>query len=492
MTSARLPILTEPGPRSPFRHGPRGLAVASLRKRARPLLVPGAVAFLTAAVYTIFSTAQWRAYATPSWDLGIFTQLARQYAALQPPIVTIKGDGFNLLGDHFHPLLVLLGPVYAMFPHAFTLVVVQNLLFGLAAGVITFAATRVARLGPLGGALVGLAFGFSWGLQGAVAVQFHEIAFAVPLLAVSLSAFVAGRWVMCAVWAAPLVFVKEDLGLTVAVIGVLLAWRACRPLGLWLASWGFAWFAVATLLVLPLLNSNGRWAYTGSIDLAGLLADPASVIHPDKAVTLGLLVIASGAIALRSPLILVALPTLGWRFLSDNAGYWGHGWQYSAVLMPVIFCAALDAIVLGRERPGWLRRCARWVPAVMAAVAALLVPQLPLAKLGDMSVHFSTDRAAAASAALDAVPDDAVVESDIGLMTYLVDRTEVYWVGNDNPTPDYIVVDLFAGGLPAEWTSVTDVQAERHPGVAFRTVYSGGGYEVAARAGLSQYSAVSP
>lgn len=469
---------------------------SSLPRPARPYVLPTIVAALTAAltaaVYTGFSAAQWRAYAAPSWDLGIFTQLARQYAALQSPIVTIKGADFNLLGDHFHPLLVLLGPVYAVFPHAFTLVVAQNLLFALAAGVITFTAIRVIGAGTAGkasrvaGTLVGLAFGFSWGLQGAVDVQFHEIAFAVPLLAVSLSAFVERRWVMCAAWAAPLVFVKEDLGLTVAAIGLLLAWRSRKPLGIWLAVWGLGWFAIASLVVLPLLNTDGRWAYTSSIDLAGLLADPASALHADKALTLALLVVATGGIALRSPLILAAVPTVAWRFLSENPGYWGHGWQYSAVLMPIAFCAALDAIVLSREGPGWLRRYALWSPAVMAVVAVLLVPllPLPLAKLGDISTHFSADRAAAASEALNAVPDDAVVESDIGLMNYLVDRTQVYWVGNDNPTPDYIVIDLYGGGLPGEWTSAADVQAQLHPGVAFRTVYSGGGYEVAERVGV--------
>ena len=49
--------------------------------------------------------------------------------------------------------------------------------------------------------------------------DFHEIAFAVPLLAFSLSALVRGRIRAAVAWALPLVFVKEDQGFTVAAIG---------------------------------------------------------------------------------------------------------------------------------------------------------------------------------------------------------------------------------------------------------------------------------
>ena len=89
------------------------------------------------------------------------------------------------------------------------------------------------------------------------------------------------------------------------------------------------------------------------------------------------------------------------------------------------------------------------------------------------------DRTIAATAALQVLPDGALVESDIGLMNYLVERTDVFWLGNKNPLPDYLVIDLVAGGLPAEWTSAQVVGEALHPGAAFTTIYSAGGYEVA-------------
>ena len=126
-----------------------------------------------------------------SWDLGIFTEYVKQYASWQAPIVDIRASGFNLLGDHFQPIVAVLAPVFRVFPSAATLLIAQALL----AAPSVFAVSQVARekLGTGPGRAVAIAYGFSWGLQQMVNFDFHEIAFAVPLLAFSLSALARGR-----------------------------------------------------------------------------------------------------------------------------------------------------------------------------------------------------------------------------------------------------------------------------------------------------------
>src|SRR5699024_8819111 len=121
---------------------------------------------------------------------------------LSAPIVDIKGAGFNLLGDHFHPILVLLGPLYAIHPSGWTLLLAQAALLGISAVPVTSVARQF--LGRALGTLLGVAYAFSWGLQGAAYAQFHEIAFGVPLVAFALAAFLRGRPVAVACWAAPL------------------------------------------------------------------------------------------------------------------------------------------------------------------------------------------------------------------------------------------------------------------------------------------------
>lgn len=467
---------------------------------ARAGWVPWLVSAVAAAVYVTFAVTQWRLLEVPSWDLGIFTQLAQAYARLEAPVVTIKGEGFNLLGDHFHPLLALLGPVYRLFPSGLTLLMVQAVLLALSAVPLTAVAREL--LGPWRGTALGVAYAFSWGLQGAVAAQFHEIALAVPLLALSLAAFLRGRWWSCALWAAPLVLVKEDLGLTVAALGLVLWWRGAARVGAGLAVWGAAWFVLTIVVVLPALNPRGTYDYydrVGTEEQPGLLSALLGAFVPgEKYVTLLLLVLAAGVVGVRSPLVWLWVPTLAWRFVGNVEHYWGWEWHYSAVLMPVATAALLDAVTgpaPGRSAaPGRGATPARrgvsherWAgAAVVLALATTLAMtlQTPIARLADPATYRPSARAEGARAALAAVGPGTTVEADIYLMAYLVPRAQVYWVGNDgNPAPDHVVLDTQGRTWPDLVTDAAALAESRHPGTSYEVVVDVDGFQVADRTG---------
>lgn len=457
-------------------------------------LLAAAVSLGTAALYTLYGHLQWTALIAPSWDLAIFSQLARAYSTWSAPIVPVKGAGFNLLGDHFHPLLVLLGPVWRVWPSGMALLAVQAVAFGLSAFPLTRLAAR--RQGQAWGAFFGLAYCLSWGLQAAAHAQFHEVAFAVPLLAFALTAHLEGRPLAAALWAAGLVFVKEDLGLTVAVLGAVLAWRGQRAVGAALAGWGAAWFLLATFVILPAVNPGGSYAYAGNIGSLAAVLGPA-----EKWVTLLMLATTAGVVGLRSPLALLMLPTLAWRLGGDVPAYWGWQWHYSAVLMPVAFAAMLDAVRraprharlsgrhgypdgrIARRAGGQLRRrMGRWLPPMLAAATTLaLGAALPLAALLRPETYQRTWRWEPALAVVHAVPAGASVESDLTLLAHLVPRAEVYFVGNENPPPEFVLVDEYSpvwlqGAPPdaAAWA------AERH-GVPYELVLEVGGFQLAQR-----------
>ena len=182
--------------------------------------MPWLIALGAFAVYTAISLSRYLQLAPGSWDLGIFTEYVRQLAHLRAPVVNIRGTGFNLLGDHFQPIVGLIAPVFLIFPSAVTLLMVQALL--TAVSVIPVSRAAAARLGTGAGRMIGAAYGLSWGLQQMIDFDFHEIAFAVPLLACSLSALLRDKVRAAALWALPLVFVKEDQGFTVAALGVVI------------------------------------------------------------------------------------------------------------------------------------------------------------------------------------------------------------------------------------------------------------------------------
>lgn len=455
--------------------------ISPVRGRAAvvPALVVGAVVTL---LYALWSWRQWARFEVPSWDLGIFTQLFRAYSELRSPVVPIKGPDFMLLGDHWHPLLATLAPAYWIHGSGLTLLIVQALLVGVS--VVIVAACAIRHVGRLSGLGIGLAYGLSWGLQSAVASQFHEIALALPFLAASLAALVRRDHRAAALWSLPLLLVKEDLGLTVAVIGVVIAIRGGRKLGIGLAAGGVLAFILTTNVILPALNADGVWDYADDSIVSQVFSDPGAALNSlftgfgNKLVLLLLVVAITGFLALRSPLVLITLPTFAWRLTSDVPFHWSTDWHYSAVLMPIVFLALVDALI---SSPTWKAR-APWFAGLAVVMALVVSIQFPLWRLTEGEYWGPGNRPEGAAVALAAIPDDATVVSDITLMAYLAPRTEVYWMGNDNPVPEYVVLyqgsGIYGGNPPTD----AEVWAEeRFPGEDFTQIVQAEGFLVAER-----------
>lgn len=352
------------------------------------------------------------------------------YAALEPPTSPLKGVDYNLLGDHFHPILATLAPLYRIWPDAGALLVAQAALIALS----VFAVGRYAvrSLGAKGHAIT-VAYGLSWGLQGLVAFDFHEVAFAVPLLAFAMAALAEERWKAAAGWTLPLLLVKEDMGFTVAAIGAYLFWKGRRRLGAGVLAAGLAAVPLTVLLLIPAVNQAGRYPYA---DTGFGLADPAG-----KAALLGWLLLAALGLCLRSPLVLIAVPSLGLRLLSDNPLYWSTGEvHYNAVLMPVLFVATTSGLAsLHAAHPRTGRAPSHLAPYAVLLVALARLPSTPIS-----AYSWRADpHARAAEALLGRIPDGATVAAGNNLVPQLTGRTTVV----SFPDPggrayDWVALDL--------------------------------------------------
>lgn len=405
------------------------------------------MAVLVFAGYTVFSVWQWQNFAAPSWDLGIFTQLLDRYRTVSEPIVAIKGPSYHLWGDHFHPILLLLTPLFALFPSGLTLLIAQNALFAISIVPITWLARE--RMGRAGG-LIAAAYALSWGLANAVAAQFHEIAFAVPLLAYGLVLYVSGRvWPAIALIGA-LVFVKEDLGLTVAAfaaVGLWNAWRRGTSTTPWfgLGTWGVAWFVLTVFVILPAFNTQGQWDYTDRVADAGLAGQLLSFVTPaDKWITVALLIALGGVIALRSPIMIMIVPTLAWRFLGNVEYYWGWTWHYSAVLMPIVAVAAVDGYerwrttratsrARGSDSPDSREKTIALAVGVSALASSFLMAGSgPIRHVWHDYYVWDPDGSRAALADLEdsGAGHGAIVASDVTHLAYLAPNYETYWTGS--------------------------------------------------------------
>lgn len=408
------------------------------------------------ALYALVSIRLHQRLLSTGFDLGIVEQAVRNYAHGNAPIVEVEGPGANLMGDHFSPIYALLAPLYRVFPSPVTILVAQALLFALA--VVPLAGYAQRTSGRPAAVVVGLGYGLSWGIAQAVGFDAHEVMFAVPLVAFSAVALAERRLRAAALWALPLVLVKEDLGLTVAAVGAMVCWFGARRLGITTIVAGVGATAVEVFWLLPANTPEGTFsawwdAHRRSDDSGGLAAQLERVTvglieHEPKAVLLILLVAPTAMVALRSPILLLVLPTLAWRLTSDNAQYWGTGYHYSAVLMPIVFVAFVDGLRRFAIRPGPSR--VRESLVISAVVTALLVPAHPLWSAVRPSTWTFDVRIDDARAVLNRIPDDAQVQASNRLVPQLTSRTSVSVFGHSaaRVNPEWIVLDQ-AG--PLNW-----------------------------------------
>jgi uncharacterized membrane protein len=423
----------------------------SSRVTGRPPWVLAGAAF---GVYLLYALTRFRTGHDSAYDLGIFVQIVSRYAHLQAPVIGIK-LGTNAMGDHFSPALVVLAPFYRLVPRPETLLVAQAAL----AAVSIVPVTRVARAitGPRAGVLVGLAYAGSYGLQSMIGFDFHEVALAVPLLAFGLEAYLDESYTRAAVLVGLLVFVKEDLGLTVVLFAAVLALRGQRRIAAVLVAWAVTWFVLAIAVIVPALSPQGTFRYLESLkSRGGLHLTPAHLLT--LAETDGrwhlvwLLVVTGVVVALRSPLSALALGTLSWRLLSIGPGYMDTHVHYDAVLMPIVFMAALDGVRLLARRPLVLA----YPYAVLAVVVVTTLAAYPFPRLLHPHFYQARPEVAEVQRLTAHVPRGARLRTDNDLAPLVVsnyDVTMVYAANRNLPLGEWLMLDVSACSLnaPRDW-----------------------------------------
>ncbi|WP_432021506.1 DUF2079 domain-containing protein [Streptomyces sp. 1222.5] len=425
---------------------------------------------------------------TNSYDLGIFEQTVRSYANGNLPIVELKGHNYPELGDHFSPILATLAPLYKVWPSPLVLLVAQAGLFALSIIPLTCWAYRV--LGAVPALTIGASYGASWGLASAVGFDFHEIAFAVPLLSCSLCALGQGKFRTSALWSLPLLLVKEDLGVTTAAIGGLIIWKGNRRWGLAALVSGFIASVLEIFFIIPATSPSGRYAYLSNFPAEN--SGPVQSIYqtvesfldaPEtKLITLTLLLAPCAFLALGSSLALVAVPTLTWRFASDNPLYWGHGYQYSAALMPIVFAAMIDVLCRRTAR----NRIRGLTLLIMLGVTAAIFPHFPMRQLFQQQFWRTPSRVEVAHQIFRLIPDGDSVSASNKLAPQLTSRTTVtlFGFGDTRISTRWIIIDVAQRSWPVNSGQRNQlIRDARNRG--YETVVSQDGFLLLRRAGNS-------
>jgi uncharacterized membrane protein len=274
-----------------------------------------------------------------------------------------------------------------------------------------------------------------------------------------------------------------------------------------LAVWGLAWSVLAIAVIIPHFNPAHQYPYwydggvigPGGHPSAGALVHQLTQGGHDKLWTTYLILLPVAFLALRSPLVLIAVPSLALRFISTNSYFWGTAWHYDATVMPIVFLAAVDAMAAFRaaslRRAPARRRTLPWLPApgeavarygaaVMVVISGFLASRFPLDTLWSPQTYQITPHVAAEDAAMARVPDGVSVEATLTMLAPLAARDDTYWIGTyPNPAPAYIVFDEDNSGWSPPPANVLAFVRQRHPGWAYQRIFSADGVDVFRRAG---------
>ncbi len=444
MTSDTNPKQPEPEPAA--------APVPATNGRAAGRATAAILTIVAATLYSYVSLYRHVHFASNAFDLAVQDQTVWGYSQLEFIYNTVLGIP-NLLGDHFHPILMVLAPFMWLWDSAGVLLVAQAVLLAVAAIPIYLWGER--ELGVVAGLAFMIAYLCFWGVLAGVIYDFHHVAFAVPAMSLALYATLTRRNLLLVPALVVAMLTREDVALTVIALGVYIALIQRRwILGATIAVVNAAWFAALLGFVIPSLGGGvayRHWTYDalGSGPLSAL----ANVVrHPidsmkllftpaEKARVWAGSFLAFVLLPLASPLLIVALPSFLERFWSSSANFWSFHYQYSMLPAPILTFAAMDVCArLRRMLAGRWGSLSQRVLPIAAAAASVVLTFGFIRPLAEFTTYPSAARAAEIQSCLDTIPAAAGVTASNALVPHLSHRAQIYVISLQ-PSADYVAVD---------------------------------------------------
>jgi len=295
------------------------------------------------------------AFSSAGIDMGVTDQVIWN---------TIKGrflfssiDGhINHLGAHFEPVLLLIAPLYFVWPNIIILILLQALAVGLAVFPLYLIAKKRLNNRSLVFAFI-LAYFLSRPLRGVGLLDFHNDAFLIPLSFTSYYLLITRRHLWAVVTMLLMLCCKESAAILVFAFGIFtITFLKRYRLGAFLLVLAISWWFMATDLIMPAFANTTAYPYlkwlpfgtTYGDNLLAVAKDPMLLVKllfsPQKLEFYLKLFLPLGLLSFLSPghYVLFLLPLSAQVAGSLNhAGMMTLTSHYPAHTLPFIFISAI-------------------------------------------------------------------------------------------------------------------------------------------------------
>jgi uncharacterized membrane protein len=403
------------------------------------------LAGLSALAYALCGLFRHWHFDSSAYDLGIFDQAMWHLSRFEAPSSTVRGIS-NLLGEHFSPIIGVLAPLYWVAPGPETLIVAQALLLGASVVPVWVYARR--RLSRRQTNVLAIAYALFWGLQRAMAFDFHELAFAPLIVAVLILAMDDDRPALFWAMAALLMVTKEDLIPLVGACSLLLAWRRRVRQAAAAMTISIVVFVLVVGYTIPAMSDSGQFGFTSTY--ADVIRNPwmipATLVLPIvKLRTTLLLVTPFLLLPLLSPLVILIAPIAVERFLSASPNHWGTAFHYWAPVAPLLAMGAADGVrrvstwVATRWSSAGARRVVVTCLTACVALSAILPGHQPLWRVFTAEHYRASEGQRTGESILATIPADAAVIAQAAVVPHLSRRERIFIFDANAPDADYLV-----------------------------------------------------
>ena len=260
------------------------------------------------------------------------------------------------LAVHFEPIILPLSLLYLFYADPRILLVFQTLVLVSGALPVFLLTRKYLPEWPILAALMVVAYLLSPALLGLNIFDFHPISLATPLLLYAMLALDHKRYgwfVLACILAA---MCKEDVPLTIAVLGLFLIWKYKLPrLGITLTIGGLLWAFIGFSIIshfYPGAQHNNFWYRYQALGSSPGEAIVNLIIHPwlffttfitlNRLYYLASLFRSTGFLSLLAPeWLLLALPGLAINLLSTDSLSYSGVYHYNASIIPFVMLSAI-------------------------------------------------------------------------------------------------------------------------------------------------------
>lgn len=298
-------------------------------------------------------------FETAGFDLGIWDQVV--WNNLQGRFFWFTSyPGFtSVLGDHTELISLLIFPLYGLYPHPITLVILQSVVVSL--GAIPIYAWAVERLQVAwAGVIFAAVYLLYPALQAAITFDFHGTTLAAPMLSVALWAMYKQYDRVFAVSAILAMTCKEDIPLLVLMMGVyMLVIQRRWGVGSVTVLGSLGWFVVAVMILLPAFQPAGGSIHLDRYALWGdgireigfnIITNPVKVLQVvtegDKLLYWARITLPTAGLALLDPVtLMLSAPLLFINTLGAHPPmYQLDKFHYSAPLAAYVSFASINGV----------------------------------------------------------------------------------------------------------------------------------------------------